>query len=196
MIKTRMICSICAVASILSAGDTANSQDKNEAPEDMTAPSTEHKEMANYAGDWDIEMHFVSDKENVYSGSSTNVMLVGNRFLQIQFSAKNTSSDVEGVFILGFDRRNLKYQMLGMDSWGTYYVTALGERSEQGGAIKLYGKDDDPNMKKMGYEKEFGYTCNFESENKFVIEIIFIDTRTDARNEIKFMVYKFSRADN
>jgi len=86
--------------------------------------------------------------------------------------------------------------MLGMDSWGTYYVTALGNRSEQGGAIKLYGKDDDPNMKKMGYEKEFGYICNFESENQFVIEIIFIDTRTDTRNEIKFMVYKFSRADN
>lgn len=187
---------VCASAIILAASYSAFSQVNDEVYEDLTAPSAEHEEMASYAGTWDVEMNFASDSKNVYTGSSTNAMIVGGRFLQIQFSLNKGDSDVDGAFILGFDRRNLEYQILAMDSWGTYYVTAVGKRSEETGAIKMYGKDNDPNMKKMEFDKEFGHICKFKSENRFTIEIFFIDTRTDARTELKSMEYRFSRTED
>ncbi len=197
MKKIGLILGIYVVAITLTVSNSAHSQEKKETPEDMSAPSAEHQEIAKYAGDWNVEMHFVSDKENVYAGSSINSMIVGGRFLQIQFSLNKGDSDVEGAFILGFDRRNLEYQILAMDSWGTYYVTASGKRSEKTGAIKMYGKDNDPKMKKMGWGvKEFGHICRFKNEKHFTIEIFFIDTRTDARTELKSMEYKFTRVED
>ena len=48
-------------------------------------------------------------------------------------------------------------------------------------------------MKKMGFEKEFGYACFFKDDSQFVIEVFWIDTRTAVREEIKAIEYSFSR---
>ncbi len=47
-------------------------------------------------------------------------------------------------------------------------------------------------MKKMGIEKEFGYNLTFNDKDRFVIEIFWIDNRTDARTEIKALEYVFT----
>lgn len=181
---------------LLLSWSTVYSEDNAEVQKDLSKPSKEHEELAKYAGKWNVEMQFASSqKDEAYSGTSINTMLVENRFLQIQFAASKASEEVSGVFIIGFDRRNLEYQMTGMDTWGTYYVSATGKRLPECNTIKLYGKDNDPNMKKIGFDKEFGYSCTFENENMFVIDVFFIDTRTAARNELKFMEYRFSRTE-
>lgn len=196
MYKVKQTFFILIMPILLLSSSTVYSEDNAEVQEDLSNPSKEHEELAKYTGKWNVEMQFASSqKDKAYLGTSMNTMLVGNRFLQIQFAVKQDTLEANGVFVIGFDRRNLEYQMTGMDTWGTYYVTASGKRLEKSNTIKLYGKDNDPFMKKMGFEKEFGYSCTFENENKFVIEVFFVDTRTPARNELKAMDYKFTRAE-
>ena len=122
--------------------------------EDLSKPGPEHKNLSTYVGSWNTRLQMGKD---TYVGNSTTKMIVGNRFLQVNFSVSNETNSIEGIFMIGFDRRNNAYQVLGMDSFGTYFVTAAGPKSEEYTA-KTYGKDDDPVMKKMGFEKEFGTT--------------------------------------
>ncbi len=159
--------------------------------EDISGPGPEHENLSSYVGEWDVALEM--GKEN-YEGSSTTSMIVGDRFLQVDFSVSNESNTIEGIFFIGFDRRNDAYQVLGMDSFGTYFVTASGPAVE-GFTSKAYGKDNDPMMKKMGFEKEFGYNLTFKEKDRFVIEIFWIDNRTDAHTEIKALEYVFIASD-
>lgn len=195
MNRKRLIMIVIAVTALSPASTTVNADSKEQPPADQTAPAAEHIALAKYQGQWTVEFNFAHDNDVVYTGTSTNTMLVGDRFLQVQYEARNDTSMVEGVFMFGFDRRNDAYQILAMDSWGTYFVTASGKVSPEGDAFKCYGKDNDPHMKKLGYEKEFGYLTFFETENQFSITVFWVDTRTSERNEMKALEYRFSRAE-
>ncbi len=157
--------------------------------EDISGPGPELERLSKYVDSWDVELQMGGQ---TYSGTSSTKLIVGDRFLQADFAVENASGNIEGIYIIGFDRRNEVYQVLGMDSFGTYFVSATGPASEEYTA-KTYGKDNDPMMKKMGFEKEFGYNLLFKEDDKFVIEVFWIDNRTEARTEIKALEYVFTR---
>ena len=81
-----------------------------------------------------------------------------------------------------------------MDSYGTYFVTSRGKQDETTRKIKMYGKDDDPRMKAMGFTKEFAHVLDIRGKDEFAIEVWFVDTRTEARKELKSTEYIFKRS--
>lgn len=81
------------------------------------------------------------------------------------------------------------------DIGGTYFVTASGKRDSETKTIKVYGKDNDPMMKKMGFDKEFAFALSLQDEDQFSVVVYWIDTRTSERNEIVGLSYSFTRAE-
>jgi hypothetical protein len=107
--------------------------------------------------------------------------------------AKSQADTTEGVFIIGFDPRHDRFALIAMDNFGDYFVTSQGKRDERTGKIRMLGTDDDPMMKALGHSKEFVHVLDVRNEDEFAIEVWFVDTRTPARREFKFMDYSFKR---
>jgi len=120
-------------------------------------------------------------------------MVVDGRFLLCEFKASSRTGTTEGIFTLGFDRRHAEHTIQSIDSWGTYFVTAHGKQQPGSKRIKLYGTDDDPHMKSLGFTKAFAYVIDLKGADEFVIKVLMIDTRTEERREQKMMVYEFVR---
>ena len=193
----------CLVLTGVFAGSvlSAVSQDRK-SPEQLSRahlqqlgePGPEHEALSGYSGTWKVSVLFGSAQAPpLYVGTSANRMVVGGRFLLCEFKAAGRGGTTEGIFTLGFDRRHAEYTIQSMDSWGTYFVTARGKQQSGSKRIKLYGTDDDPHMKSMGFIKEFSYVINLEGADEFAIEVLMIDTRTAERREQKMMVYEFVR---
>jgi hypothetical protein len=160
----------------------------------LGGPGPEHEKLAAYAGDWDVKIDMGGGPAAMkYEGASESRMIVGKRFLQIEYQAKGSSGDLEGMFTIGFDGRHDHYALFAVDSFGTYFVSSKGKADEATGKIRMLGTDDDPMMKAMGFTKEFVHVLDLRGPDEFAIEIHFIDTRTPERREIKFMEYVFTR---
>ncbi len=188
MLRILLICLLSAM--YLPAFNAAEAVEQT----DQNQPTTEHEALSKYNGDWKASVRMGSSNKAIeFTGTAEAEMILDGRFLQISVAAKNGESSAEARYILGFDRRHSKYQVALMDGWGTYFVTATGSMLEDG-SIKLYGKDDDPHMKKLGLgEKEFAIQFRFADDKQFTIEIFYIDTRTEERRELSGMVYSFER---
>ena len=160
---------------------------------DPGKPGPEHEKLAAWAGTWAMTISMgTGQRALVYEGAATNRMTVGGRFLQVEYAAKGAPGALEGIFVLGFDPRHQNHTLIAMDSFGPYFVTSKGKRDEQSGKIKMFGTDDDPQMKAMGLTKEFVHLVEFPTADEFSIEVWFIDTRTPERKEMKFMTYRFT----
>ncbi len=160
---------------------------------DLAKPGAEHQKLAEYAGDWSVEVRMGSGNSALtYTGAAKNRMIVGGRFLEIEYEAQAKDNKTEGVFLVAFDGRHQRFALVSLDNFGTYFVTSQGKRDENGKA-KLIGSDDDPQMKAMGYTKEFAHVLDLRSKDEFVIEVWFVDTRTPSRREFKYMDYTFKR---
>ena len=170
-------------------GDIAVAQ---QTQEDYTDPAVQHEQLAKYQGKWQVALSMGSGDDALkFDGTATSEMTIGGRFLQIDYETKSGPQPMNGTFILGFDRRNSTYQLISMDSWGTYILSASGKRQGED-TIKLTAKDDDPLYKSMGFEKVFAYTVTFTGKDQFSIDVYLVDNRTEKKSEIRAMAYTFT----
>jgi hypothetical protein len=160
----------------------------------LTKPGPEHEQLAKCVGSWDLTISMgAGPAAMTYKGTAENRMTVGGRFLLLEYQAKGKADSTEGIITLGYDTRHKQHTLIAMDSFGTYWVTSKGVRDEKTGKIRMLGTDDDPMMKKMGYTKEFVHVLDLRSADEFAVEVWFVDTRTEARKEFKYMDYTFTR---
>lgn len=161
---------------------------------ELTRPGPEHEMLKSYSGEWKVTVRAGhAGQREPSTGAATTYMMMEDRFLWIGYGARGPSGRFRGSFIIGYDRRHERFDLIAMDTDGTYFITSHGKRDEKSGTIKLYGVDDDPYMKKMGFEKEFGHFVTFVEPDKFTVDVIFIDTRTPDRREDKGMKFVFER---
>jgi hypothetical protein len=99
-------------------------------------------------------------------------MIVGGRFLMQTMDMADTDATGEQISIIGFDRRSDEYTILGMDTAGTYWVTARGPADEDGDRAVLSGEDYDPIV---GGTQLYDFVLSWPGEDTFVVEIIFKD---------------------
>lgn len=100
-------------------------------------PTTEHKELAGLEGRWILEATFLMGGPPMKaSGSMTNRMILGGRFLVSEGTSNNPSGigdpTIGLMSIYGFDRRTNDFTIVGYDTMGTYYVTAAGKKTPEG----------------------------------------------------------------
>jgi hypothetical protein len=151
--------------------------------------------FAGYVGSWDVTVKQPGDDGelvDVGSGSAVARARLGGRFLEIETMLAEGPLE-HLLYVLGFDTRHRRYTILAMDNSGTYWVTAAADSTVAPPHIVMYGTDDDPRMTAMGFEKAFAFVWHLASLDRFWLETRWIDTRTEAREEIVFMALEFVR---
>ena len=195
MLKLRAIALLLAFHPVgISAQETGQSNKRLTPAElrEQSKPGPEHQMLAEFAGRWKLSVS-AQGKRGVSTGSARSYMTLENRFLWLGYDAKGKAGNFKGAFTIGFDRRHSEFTLIAMDTDGTYFVTSRGKRASGAKTIKLTGKDDDPHMKALGFEKEFAHVLDLSGKDSFSIKVLYIDNRTDERKEIEALEFKFER---
>lgn len=179
-----------ALAVALSASPSAA-----QAPEDLSGPSAEHEALQALEGRWQVEvvLHGAGGDRVAATGRAEASAILGGRFLVVDASLDEGAPAGQVVYIVGFDRRNGRYQVVNLDDSATYLVLAQGARREAGGWVATEGADDDPAMEAMGLAKEFVFALDLDPEGGWGVQTRFVDTRVPERPEQDFMTVRFLR---
>ncbi len=161
----------CGIAALLLSGSAAVAQtDLNETLA-MSKPGAAHEILKMMAGTWKQKVtSFMDPSGNPVSGSgtATNQMILGDRFLQINSTSTLAGTTVSSLTILGYDNRVGKYFTFGIDEMGTYAVTAEGAYDAATKTIMLRGKEKQGEM-----TMDFTFAYTIISKNAFTLTLSF-----------------------
>ena len=155
----------------------------------LVAPGPEHERLSALAGGWSVETVAPSGAATK-SHTAQATTIIGGRFLQIDLTATGPRPAPQR-FTIGFDRRHGRYNLIAMDTDGTYSVSATG--TERDGVIRMVGEDEDPVMRRMGLTKRFAHTLEILSRDEFTLSVLFVDTRTPEERLVPAARYRFRR---
>ena len=162
-------------------------QEKMNEMMELAKPGPEHKMLEKMVGTWEqtVKLWMSPGAEPAeMKGQTINKMILGGRFLQSNISSGEGEMKMEGLNLMGYDRRHKHFTTVGFDTWGTYYVTAAGPYNEGSKSIVMYGEDEEPTMEMT---QKYNIIVRFVDEETFVSEIIFKDKRTPDESEFKMV---------
>ena len=175
-------------------------------PEDMTAeqladiqrriaeaaqPGDEHALLATLAGEWHqvLKLRPAPGADVMtMEGTATSEMILGGRFLKTESSLHLPGVEGGSLSFLGFDRRSGEFTTIGMDTEGTYWVTAKGTVGERDEFITMSGEDYDPIF---GHLQEYDFKIRFVDADTYITEIWFKD-RLHTRDGPPFMMIEIT----
>jgi len=176
---------------------SAKTADKQAAMEEymkLAGPGEEHDMLAELEGRWKMSGMYwlMPGTEPVsFTGSAFNEMTLGGRFLQMTSESGEGEMYTETLGLLGFDRRHRKFTYIGLDTWGTYYITASGEYDDSTKTITMYGEDVDP---VAGFTQKYDQIMRIIDGDKFVFEVIFYNKElTDGADSFKMVEITYTR---
>jgi hypothetical protein len=138
-------------------------------------PGPEHARLARMAGTWDVDLKMWPQPGAApvdMRGTMEAHTILGGRFLVQAMNIADTDAAGEQMSIIGFDRRSDEYTLLGMDTSGTYWVTARGPADAGGNRAVLSGEDYDAIFDGV---QIYDFVLRWPDEDTFVVEIIFKD---------------------
>jgi hypothetical protein len=174
---TRGVGAVVALVMLVPAAAAAQQQPTPEMiarAQELMAPGPEHRVLAGLAGTWDQEIRMWPEPgapPMALQAVSENRMILGGRFLESRSTFEFGGTKGESISILGFDRRHEKYTAIGLDEFGTYWVTAAGTASPDGWFV-MRGTDDDP---VLGGTQEYEFRLRIVDANTYVWEVVFLD---------------------
>ena len=124
----------------------------------LAQPGPEHEELMRYAGDWVGEVSIGSSPGGptlTQTSDSTCRAILGGRFLELRSAGEFMGQPFEALSYIGYDRRNEVWNLIGLDTLGTYWVTGSGKR-EDDGVVRMHGRDKEP-MGEQGYWFEIDF---------------------------------------
>ncbi|MCI0435652.1 MAG: DUF1579 domain-containing protein, partial [Gemmatimonadetes bacterium] len=127
------------------------------------------------AGTWDMEIRVrpLPGAEPLTTRTTAeNRMILGGRFLESRAAVDMFGMSGETLTILGFDRRHGTYTSIGLDTFGTYWVTAAGKPDAASGAIVMRGEDVDP---VAGHRQVYEFHLEIVDEDRYVFAVVFLD---------------------
>jgi hypothetical protein len=141
---------------------------------ELAGPGEEHELLKSLVGEWNmgVTLWMVPGAEPMYfKGNTSNETILGDRFLVSEGSSGEGDMYTETYWILGFDRRFEKYTCIGMDTWGTYYISATGDYDAKSTTLTMSGEVDDPLLGQEGFKIIF----HLENKDRYVVEMIMIN---------------------
>jgi hypothetical protein len=143
---------------------------------ELAQPGPEHAVLTGLAGEWDQTVRIWPEPGAApmeLTGRAVNRMILGNRFLESNstYSIGVPGESLESVSLLGFDRRHEEFTLVGLDTQGTYWVTARGTRDDSG-TIVMRGTDDEP---VIGHTQVYDFRITIDGPDRYVVEIVFHD---------------------
>jgi hypothetical protein len=113
----------------------------------LATPGAPHKVLARMAGTWNAKMRswMEPDKPPMESiGTSEAKMILGGRYLQMDFTGNMMGNPFSGIGIHGYDNYAKKYVSIWVDSMGTAIHFFEGTGSADGKTITQESHHDDP----------------------------------------------------
>ena len=93
--------------------------------------------------------------------------------------------------LMGFDRRSGEYNVVGLDTSGTYWVTGKGTPDPEGGPLVLSGEDFDPSL---DHRQIYDFVLRWINDDTYTWEIIFKDeVHTGGGPPFKMVEITFTR---
>lgn len=139
------------------------------------SPGPEHERLAAMEGAWDIEVKMWPQRgaePMTMHGTVEARMILGGRFLLWTSDVSDVDQMGEQMSILGFDRRSGDYTLIGLDTSGTYWVTARGPANASGDEAVLSGEDYDAIFEGT---QLYDFVLRWPDDDTFRTEIIFKD---------------------
>lgn len=164
---------ILAPAAHARQDDEARRRELERRVQEAAQPGLEHQRVAALAGEWSLRFEHAPTPAAtpvVGTGTASNRMILGGRFLQSESVVQLGDARGEGLLLLGYDRRTSRYTMLGLDTFGTHYVEAEGPFDEGSGAIVMYGEEHDPISRRT---ERFTVIVRVRGPDEYVQEIVF-----------------------
>jgi hypothetical protein len=186
---------VISILFVLSLSPLALSQQPSDAEKakmaaavyELAKPGAEHKQLEGLVGGWDMEVKYWAQPGKppmTFKGTCQNRMILGGRFLVSEGKSGEGQVATETMTIIGYDRRHKKYTTIGLDTMGTYWVTASGPYDDSRKAIVMYGEDIDPMLGTQKYD----IVTRVIGPNQYVVEIIFKDAgHTGGAKELKLV---------
>lgn len=134
-------------------------------------PGPEHHRLVALEGAWRAAARYANGPGHLeLQGSATVRPVLGGRFVVLETRLPSPELPIEGLVVLGFDRRASQYTYLGFDTFGTYYVGAAGAWDEEAQVLRMPGTSSDP---RTGEVKSYEMNFRFPAPDTFVAEIVF-----------------------
>jgi Protein of unknown function (DUF1579) len=164
IVRAIFLCSL-----VLLGAATAGAQDMEDAMK-SSLPGPEHDVLKLLTGKWKSTITVRFDPSNPVTGkgSTTNRMILGGRFLQMEGEGTVMGVKAANMQILGYDNRKGKYFSFSIDELGTYAVTAQGDYDAATKTITLSGVEEQGEMK-----MNFRFLIKIVDKNKFNFNLIF-----------------------
>jgi len=176
-VTTTTLLALCWLAAPASA-QTPPTPDEMRKMLEAMKPIAEHQELAALAGSWTQDVTYsMGGPAMKTTGTVTNRMILGGRFLVSEGTANNPAGadfggpTVETMTIYGFDRRTQDFTIVGLDTMGTYYVTAAGKKTD-GRTVVMTGETVEDIAGKKHLQK-YDMVLRFVDTDTYVSEIIF-----------------------
>ncbi len=109
------------------------------------AVTENHRFLAKYAGDWIVEVTYWTEPGAPPTKSTAtfkSVSRLGGRFLMMDFNGFMMGQPFEGIWLVGFDNLEQKYNTLWIDNTSTSFFITRGAR--EGNVINETGSWPDP----------------------------------------------------
>jgi len=139
----------------------------------LAMPGEEHQMLSQLVGDWEQEYRFFMTPETepmVSYGASTHEMILGGRFLKMNAQGETMGQKIEGLTILGFDKRFKEYTLYGFDTMGTYAVNPKGTYDKTTNSITYKGKNFEATMKAYS---DYRLVMKFIDQDSYTFDLYF-----------------------
>lgn len=141
---------VLGLASILAAGPQQSQQDRQKAMEaymKMMATTENHAYLKNFAGEWNMTSRAWMMPGQAPETSQTTAqgeMILGGRFLKMNYKGTMFGQPFEGVQIIGYDNMKKKYISFWIDNTSTAFFLTEGTRDEASKTTTETGLWPDP----------------------------------------------------
>lgn len=115
---------------------------------ELAATGPEHALLAKLAGDWDVvwTTHVQGSEAKQERGRATGSLLLGGRYVQVQFRMQAGQVPVQALQLFGFDTLRQLFTSSWRDDLSTWPVECSGPKPEAGGepgVFELFGTVSD-----------------------------------------------------
>jgi hypothetical protein len=191
----KKLLSCFAVLLILASYSCLQAQNRTEQQqkaylESMT-PGAVHQWMAKGVGDWKIETKVWRDENattpTLGTGTCTNTMLLGGRYLQSKHTSNFMGKPFEGIATTAYDNTKKMFFSSWIDNTGTGMFISEGTLDEKTNTITLMGKAVDLSTGKDYVIREVHKHID---DNTMIVEYY---VAREGKKEYKSMEFKFTR---
>ncbi|MBD3868311.1 MAG: DUF1579 domain-containing protein [Acidobacteria bacterium] len=175
--KTTLIMLLVALAagSVALAGEEKTPEEIGQAAlaawMEMASPGEHHKHIARMEGFWEVKATFwfaPGMEPQVTKGMSTNILILGKRYLETKYASEVNGMPFAGRGTLGYDRIAGEYVDTWIDNMGTGVLIMRGTCSDDGKTITLHGQHMDPATKETIKARS---VTTFDEHGNYLIEM-------------------------